>query len=54
MRHETRFRMVERRDPARFVQLVEAAERAAKRRIAVYKQLAAITLPGDDPEGSSS
>ncbi len=45
MRGETRFRMVERRDPARFRQLMAAAQRDAERRLAVYRHLAGLELP---------
>jgi pyruvate-ferredoxin/flavodoxin oxidoreductase len=55
MRGETRFRMVERRDPQRFRRLIAMAEREAAQRIAVYQQLAGITVPNipdavDPPE----
>ena len=39
MRNETRFRMVEKLDPERFKKLLASAERQAKQRVAVYKQL---------------
>jgi pyruvate-ferredoxin/flavodoxin oxidoreductase len=45
MRNETRFRMVEKLDPHRFKVLIELAQRDATARIAVYQQLAGITLP---------
>ncbi len=45
MRNETRFRMVEKLDPKRFKLLLERAQREATERIAVYQQLAGITLP---------
>jgi pyruvate-ferredoxin/flavodoxin oxidoreductase len=45
MRGETRFRMVEKRDPQRFRRLIAMAEREAAQRIAVYQQLAGITVP---------
>jgi pyruvate-ferredoxin/flavodoxin oxidoreductase len=50
MRNEMRFRMVERRDPERFRRLMAMAEREAAQRIAVYRQIAGITVP-DPPEG---
>ena len=50
MRGETRFRMVERRDPERFRRLVSMAEHDAARRLAVYKQLAGITIPRDEAD----
>jgi pyruvate-ferredoxin/flavodoxin oxidoreductase len=45
MRNETRFRMVEKIDPLRFRQLAAAARDHAARRVALYEQLAQITLP---------
>jgi len=45
MRNETRFRMVEKIDPLRFRQLAAAARDHAARRVALYQQLAHITLP---------
>jgi pyruvate-ferredoxin/flavodoxin oxidoreductase len=47
MRGETRFRMVERRDPERFRRLMAMAERQASQRIAIYRQIAGITVPHD-------
>jgi pyruvate-ferredoxin/flavodoxin oxidoreductase len=45
MRGETRFRMVERRDPERFKRLLRMAEEQAAERFAVYEQLAGLTVP---------
>lgn len=45
MQNEARFRMVKKIAPERFRRLVTAAERGAKQRFAVYKQLAQITIP---------
>jgi hypothetical protein len=45
MRNETRFRMVEKLDPARYKKLLASAERQARQRVAVYKQLSALTVP---------
>jgi pyruvate-ferredoxin/flavodoxin oxidoreductase len=45
MRNETRFRMVERRDPERFRRLMTLAEQMAARRVAAYQHLAKLTLP---------
>ena len=45
MRGETRFRMVERRDPERFRRLLRMAERQAAERFAIYEQLAGLTVP---------
>jgi pyruvate-ferredoxin/flavodoxin oxidoreductase len=47
MKNESRFRMVERADPARYKRFVEESENAARRRYAVYQQLAGITIPQD-------
>ena len=45
MRNESRFRMIERSDPARFKQFLEEAQAAADRRYSGYQQLAQIKLP---------
>jgi pyruvate-ferredoxin/flavodoxin oxidoreductase len=45
MRNETRFRMVEKLDPERFKRLSMMAEKQARQRVAVYKQLAGLTVP---------
>jgi pyruvate-ferredoxin/flavodoxin oxidoreductase len=45
MRNESRFRMVERADPARYKAFVAESQAAAERRYAVYQQLAEITVP---------
>ena len=45
MRSETRFRMVEKMDPARFKRLLDQAQHFAAQRIAVYRQLAGLTVP---------
>ncbi len=45
MRNESRFRMVERADPARYKAFVEESQAAAERRYAVYSQLAGIKVP---------
>jgi len=45
MRNESRFRVVERADPARYKYFLEEAQAAATRRYAGYQQLAQITLP---------
>ena len=47
MRNETRFRMVERLDPVRFKELLAKAERQSRQRVAVYQQLAGVTVPLD-------
>ena len=45
MRNETRFRMVERIDPERFKMLAKAAQDNTAKRLAVYQQLAEMTIP---------
>jgi len=45
MRNESRFRMVERADPARYKHFVAESQAAAERRYAVYSQLAGIKVP---------
>jgi pyruvate-ferredoxin/flavodoxin oxidoreductase len=46
-RNETRFRMVEQQDPARFKQLIDSAQGDVEQRWALYEQLAkALTPPG--------
>ncbi|HKA19783.1 MAG TPA: pyruvate:ferredoxin (flavodoxin) oxidoreductase [Blastocatellia bacterium] len=45
MRNESRFRMIERADPARFKKFLVDAQAQAERRYAVYEQLAGITVP---------
>ena len=45
MRNESRFRVIERTDPARFQGFLKAAQDAARERYAVYQQLAGITVP---------
>ena len=45
MRNESRFRMVEKLDPERFKRFLELAQEAAARRVAVYQQLAGVTIP---------
>jgi pyruvate-ferredoxin/flavodoxin oxidoreductase len=47
MEQEARFRMVEMRDPARFTQLIRAAEDGVRDRHALYEQLSQIRYPGD-------
>jgi pyruvate-ferredoxin/flavodoxin oxidoreductase len=49
MRNESRFRMVERADPARYKMFLEESQAAAERRYAVYQQLAGITVPAFEP-----
>jgi pyruvate-ferredoxin/flavodoxin oxidoreductase len=45
MRNESRFRVVERADPARYKTFLAESQAAAERRYAVYSQLAGITVP---------
>ncbi|MFQ5671214.1 MAG: pyruvate:ferredoxin (flavodoxin) oxidoreductase [Acidobacteriota bacterium] len=47
MRHEARFRMVERLDPVRYRRLLAAAEHSSAQKLAIYQQLAGLTLPPD-------
>ena len=59
LRNESRFRMVERADPARYRAFVAESQAAAERRYAVYQQLAGITVPviqpaGDEPASPES
>jgi pyruvate-ferredoxin/flavodoxin oxidoreductase len=50
MRNESRFRMVERADPARYKKFVEESQEAARRRYLVYQQLAGISVPPPEPK----
>ena len=45
LRNESRFRTIERSDPARYKAFVTESQKAAERRYAVYEQLAGITVP---------
>jgi pyruvate-ferredoxin/flavodoxin oxidoreductase len=45
LRNESRFRVIERADPARYKTFVAESQAAAERRYAVYEQLAGITVP---------
>jgi pyruvate-ferredoxin/flavodoxin oxidoreductase len=45
MRNESRFRTIERADPARYRKFLAESQAAAERRYAVYQQLAGITVP---------
>ena len=45
LRNESRFRTIERSDPARYKAFVAESQKAAERRYAVYEQLAGITVP---------
>ncbi|HKP82506.1 MAG TPA: pyruvate:ferredoxin (flavodoxin) oxidoreductase [Pyrinomonadaceae bacterium] len=50
MRNESRFRMIERADPARFKGFLEDAQAAAERRYLVYQQLAGMKVPAFEPK----
>jgi pyruvate-ferredoxin/flavodoxin oxidoreductase len=57
MRNESRFRVVERTDPARFRHFLKEAQEAAQTRYAVYEQLAGVKVPrieakDEDADGS--
>jgi pyruvate-ferredoxin/flavodoxin oxidoreductase len=45
VKNEGRFRAVEKQDPARYQKLLAAAREDARRRWAIYQQLAAVTIP---------
>ena len=49
MRNESRFRVIERADPARFKHFLDEAQAAAERRYSGYQQLATIKLPSREP-----
>jgi pyruvate-ferredoxin/flavodoxin oxidoreductase len=51
MRGEGRFRMVEKTDPERYRRLMDAAQKEARRRHAVYEQLAGVTVPSGAADG---
>jgi pyruvate-ferredoxin/flavodoxin oxidoreductase len=48
-RNEQRFRMAEKIDPRRFRELLEEQQRDVTQRFAIYRQLAGITVPVDEP-----
>jgi pyruvate-ferredoxin/flavodoxin oxidoreductase len=50
MRNETRFRMVEKVDPERYKRLLAAAQREVTQRVAIYQQLAGVTVPQVEEE----
>jgi pyruvate-ferredoxin/flavodoxin oxidoreductase len=50
LRNESRFRTVERADPARYKAFVAESQAAAERRYAVYEQLAGIKVPANEPK----
>jgi pyruvate-ferredoxin/flavodoxin oxidoreductase len=57
LRNESRFRSIERADPARYKAFVAESQAAAQRRYAVYEQLAGIKVPviqPADPEASKA
>ena len=51
MSNETRFRMVEKIDPARFRRLAVEAQKATARRIATYDHMAKLKIPSGDDNG---
>jgi pyruvate-ferredoxin/flavodoxin oxidoreductase len=51
MTNETRFRMVEKIDPARFRRLAVEAQKATARRIATYDHMAKLKVPRDGKDG---
>jgi pyruvate-ferredoxin/flavodoxin oxidoreductase len=53
MHNESRFRVIERADPARYKAFVAESQAAAERRFAVYSQLAGITAPARDTSGGN-
>jgi len=53
LRNESRFRMVERADPARYKAFVAESQAAAQRRYSVYQQLAGVTVPIIEPEAEA-
>jgi pyruvate-ferredoxin/flavodoxin oxidoreductase len=53
MRNESRFRMIERSDPARYRKFLEDSEEAARRRYVVYQQLAGISVPVAEPKAEA-
>ncbi len=53
MRNESRFRVVERTDPARFKMFLTEAQDAARRRYSLYQQLAGIKVPVEGREERS-
>jgi pyruvate-ferredoxin/flavodoxin oxidoreductase len=50
LRNESRFRTVERADPARYKAFVKESQAAAERRYAIYSQLAGIKVPAFETE----
>jgi pyruvate-ferredoxin/flavodoxin oxidoreductase len=50
MRNESRFRTIERADPARYKRFLEESQAAAERRFSVYSQLAGISVPAAEPK----
>jgi pyruvate-ferredoxin/flavodoxin oxidoreductase len=54
MKQETRFRMIEKRDPERFKRLVEAAQRHADRHYSLYEQLAGVVAVSEDKEKATA
>ncbi len=53
MANETRFRVVQQQNPARYQMLLEAAQREASLRYGIYEQLAKLAIPVTKPAGSA-
>jgi pyruvate-ferredoxin/flavodoxin oxidoreductase len=54
VRGEGRFRVVEKTDPERFRRLLDAAQREARERYAVYRQLASLAVPQTDAPAAAA
>ncbi len=48
MQNETRFRMIEKADPKRFKMLQEMAQQAQAERMAIYRHMATLKMPGHE------
>ena len=53
MANETRFRVVQQQNPARYQVLLEAAQREVSLRYGIYEQLAKLVIPTTKPAGSA-
>jgi pyruvate-ferredoxin/flavodoxin oxidoreductase len=51
MANETRFRVVEQQDPARYKTLLASAQKEVALRFGIYEQLAKLAMPGGKPAG---
>ena len=54
MSNETRFRMIEKMDPARFRKLAEAAQEATSRRVAIYQHMANLQVPNGSSQPAAN